>query len=200
TVAGAHSRRYHGLLVAATQPPAERTVLLSRLDETLHVEGESFDLGCNRFPGAVAPRGFEYLTAFRKDLFPVFEFEAGGVKLRKTVAAVDGENTTLVLYEVLEAPGPFILSLRPFLAARDQDELAAANPGINQETPFTDGILRLHPYSEVPELFVQVPGAEFRPNHQWWYRFEYERDRRRGFDFQEDLWTPGVLGLPLAAG
>lgn len=37
TVAGAHSRRYHGLLVAATQPPAGRTVLLSRLDETLHV-------------------------------------------------------------------------------------------------------------------------------------------------------------------
>ncbi|MFY9822154.1 MAG: glycogen debranching enzyme N-terminal domain-containing protein [Thermoanaerobaculia bacterium] len=51
TVAGVHSRRYHGLLVAATQPPAERNVLLSRLDETLHVEGASFDLGCNLFPG-----------------------------------------------------------------------------------------------------------------------------------------------------
>ena len=106
TVAGAHSRRDHGLLVAATEPPAGRTVLLSRLDETLHVEGESFELSCNQFPGAVAPRGFEHLTAFRQDLFPTFEFEAGGVRLRKTVAAVDGENTTLVLYEVVEAPGP----------------------------------------------------------------------------------------------
>jgi predicted glycogen debranching enzyme len=200
TVAGAHSRRYHGLLVAATQLPAERTVLLSRLDETLHVEGESLDLGCNRFPGAVAPRGFEHLTSFRKDLFPVFEFEAGGIKLRKTVAAVDGENTTLVLYEVLEAPGPFILSLRPFLAARDQHALAAANPAISQETPFTGGVLHLRPYPDVPEVFVQVPGSDFRPNPQWWYRFEYEVDRRRGFDFQEDLWTPGVFGLELAPG
>src|SRR5436305_341234 len=78
TVAGAHSRRYHGLLVAATEP-AERTVLLSRLDETLHVEGASFDLGCNQFPGIVSPRGFEYLTAFRKDLLPVSDYEAGGV-------------------------------------------------------------------------------------------------------------------------
>jgi predicted glycogen debranching enzyme len=200
TVAGAHSRRYHGLLVAATQPPAGRTVLLSRLDETLHVEGESFDLGCNRFPGAVAPRGFEYLTSFRKDLFPVFDFEAGGVKLRKTVAAVDGENTTLVLYEVLEAPGPFILSLRPFLAARDQHALATANPGISQETPFAGGILHLRPYPDVPEVFVQVPGADFLANPQWWYRFEYEVDRRRGFDFQEDLWTPGIFGLELTSG
>ncbi|MBW8879379.1 MAG: glycogen debranching enzyme N-terminal domain-containing protein [Acidobacteria bacterium] len=200
TVAGLHSRRYHGLLVAATQPPAGRTVLLSRLDETLHVEGESFDLGCNQFPGAVAPRGYEYLTSFRKDLFPVFEYEAGGVKLRKTVAAVDGENTTLVLYEVVEAPGPFVLSLRPFLAARDQHALAAANGALSQETPFADGVLRLRPYPEVPELFVAVPGAEFRSNPHWWYRFEYELDRRRGFDFQEDLWTPGVFGLELAHG
>ena len=37
TVSGAHSRRYHGLLVAATRPPVERMVLLSRLDETVRV-------------------------------------------------------------------------------------------------------------------------------------------------------------------
>jgi glycogen debranching enzyme len=200
TVAGAHSGRHHGLLVAATQTPGRRTVLLSRLDETLHVEGESFELSCNQFPGAVAPRGYEHLTAFRKDLFPTFDFEAGGVRLRKTVAAVDGENTTLVLYEVVEAPGPFILSLRPFLAARDLNALTSANPGVSQEAPFEEGVLRLRPCPDMPEVFLQVPGAEFRPNPQWWYRFEYEGDRRRGLEFQEDLWTPGVFGLELSAG
>jgi glycogen debranching enzyme len=198
TVAGAHSRRHHGLLVAAAQE--RRTVLLSRLDETLHVEGESFELSCNQFPGAVAPRGYEHLTAFRKDLFPTFDFEAGGVRLRKTVAAVDGENTTLVLYEVAEAPGPFILSLRPFLAARDLHTLTSANAGVSQEAPFAAGVLRLRPYPDMPEVFLQVPGAELRPNPQWWYRFEYEGDRRRGLEFQEDLWTPGVFGLELSAG
>src|SRR4029077_16278579 len=136
TIAGAPCRRDPGLLPATTGTPGERTVLLSRLDETLHVEGESFDLGCNQFPGAVAPRGFEHRALFRKDLFPVFEYEVGGVRLRKTVAAVDGENTTLVLYEVLQASGPFILSLRPFLAARDPHALTAASPEISQEAPF----------------------------------------------------------------
>lgn len=197
TVAGAHSRRWHGLLVASTEP---RTVLLSKLDETLHVGGESFELSCNQFPGAIAPRGFEHLTAFRKDLFPIFELEAGGVRLRKSVAAVDGENTTLVVYEVVEAPGPFILSLRPFLAARDHQALTAANSEISQETPFEGGTLRLRPYADGPEVFLQVPGADFRANPQWWYRFEYEADRRRGLDFQEDLWTPGVFGRELNAG
>ena len=198
TVAGLNSRRSHGLLVAAT--PAGRQVLLSRLDETLHVEGGSFDLGCNQFPGAIAPQGFQHLVSFSQDLFPVFEYEAGGVRLRKTVAAVDGENTTLILYEILEAPGPFLLSLRPFVAARGLDSLASANGEISQETSFEDGTLRLHPYAEVPAVFVSVPGADFHSNPQWWYRFEYEADRRRGQDFQEDLWTPGVFGRELGAG
>ena len=198
TVAGLNSRRSHGLLVAAT--PAGRQVLLSRLDETLHVDGGSFDLGCNQFPGTIAPQGFQHLASFTQDLFPTFEYEAGGVRLRKTVAAVDGENTTLVLYEVLEAPGPFILSLRPFVAARDLETLASANGEISQETSFADGTLRLQPYPSTPEVFLLVPGAEFHSNPQWWYRFEYEADRRRGVDFQEDLWTPGLFGRELGPG
>lgn len=199
TVAGAHSRRYHGLLVAATRPE-RRTVLLSRLDETIHLAGESFDLGCNRFPGTVAPRGFELLASFHKDLFPVFEYEAGGVRLRKTVAVVAGENTTLVLYEVLEAPGPFVLSLRPFLAARDQHALTSANDTLSGKTVFAAGVLQLRSSADEPAVFVAVPGADFQENPQWWYRFEYELERRRGVDYQEDLWTPGVFGRELAAG
>lgn len=200
TVAGLNIRREHGLLVAATPPDGHRTVLLSRLDETIHVDGGSFDLGCNQFPGAIAPRGFQHLVSFTRDLFPSYEYEAGGVHLRKTVAAVDGENTTLVLYEVLGAPGPFILSLRPFVAARDAQALASANDGFSQETAFEEGVLRLHPYEDVPEVFLSVPGAELRAYPQWWYRFEYEADRRRGIDFQEDLWTPGLFGCALGPG
>jgi predicted glycogen debranching enzyme len=200
TVAGAHSRRYHGLLVAATEAPARRTVLLSRLDETLSVGGEDFHLACNRFPGTVAPRGHEHLTSFEKDLFPVFEYEAGGVRLKKTVAAVDGENTTLVLYEVLEAPGPFVLTLRPFLAARDHHALTAADNAPSPEAAFEDGVLRLQSSPGSPEVFVEIQGTSFAPAPHWWYRFEYEVERRRGFDFREDLWTPGVLGRELRPG
>lgn len=199
TVAGLNSRRDHGLLVAAT-PAGRRSVLLSRLDETIHVDGGSFDLGCNQFPGAVAPQGFQHLVSFTRDLFPTLDYEAGGVRLRKTVAAVDGENTTLVLYEVLAAPGPFILSLRPFLAGRDQHALASAGSQPVPEATFEDGVLRLRASADVPEALVLVPGAELRANPQWWYRFEYEADRRRGFDFQEDLWTPGLFGRELAPG
>ena len=39
TVAGLHTRRYHGLLVAATRPPLGRMVLLSKFEEKLIVDG-----------------------------------------------------------------------------------------------------------------------------------------------------------------
>ena len=105
TVCGAHTRRYHGLLVAATRPPVERMVLLSRLDETVRGGDRSVELGTARFPGTTHPRGFERLVRFERDLFPVFEYDLGGVVegvvLRKTVAAIQGENTVVVLYEAV---------------------------------------------------------------------------------------------------
>ena len=86
TGSGAHTRRYHGLLVAATRPPAGRMVLLSKLVDAVVVGGNRFKLDCNRSPNAVHPRGFTHLRSFAKGLFPVFEFQAGGVTLRKTTS------------------------------------------------------------------------------------------------------------------
>src|SRR4051794_26170429 len=49
TVAGRNTRRYHGLLVAATHPPVGRMVLVSKLEETLLIDGQPFDLSTNQY-------------------------------------------------------------------------------------------------------------------------------------------------------
>src|SRR5271170_2884339 len=85
TIIGLNTRRYHGLLVAATKPPVGRFVLLSKLEETLFIDGQPFDLAANRYPGAVHPQGFRYLKQVRLDPFPVFTYEVNGVEVEKTV-------------------------------------------------------------------------------------------------------------------
>lgn len=67
TIAGTHTRRYHGLLVAALRPPLDRTLLLAKLDEWAKMDGAVFPLACNEFrwrhsgphrlpsPGIVSP-------------------------------------------------------------------------------------------------------------------------------------------------
>src|SRR5574342_797637 len=78
TIAGLNTRRYHGLLVAATKPPVGRLVLLSKLEETLLVDGQRIDLSSNRYPGAIHPQGYRLLKEFRLAPFPVFIYEIDG--------------------------------------------------------------------------------------------------------------------------
>jgi predicted glycogen debranching enzyme len=200
TITGAHTRRYHGLLVAATKPPVGRMVLLSKLDETVVLSAQRFELSCNRYPGATHPRGFEHLVAFEKDLFPAFDYEAGGVRLRKTIAAINGENTTLLLYEVLQAPSSFSLELRPFIAYRDYHSMALENGAVRREAQFNNSVFRAQPYDGVPELFVIIPNASFEAQPDWYRNFEYSIEQYRGLDFHEDLFTHGIFRVDLKAG
>ncbi|QQR72892.1 MAG: glycogen debranching enzyme family protein [Holophagales bacterium] len=223
TVSGAHTRRYHGLLVAATRPPADRRVLLSKLEETLVLGGAGasarIELGANQFPGVVHPRGFESLAEFTRAELPRWTYAGGGFRLRKTIAAVHGENTTIVLYELLESEGlsrgaeggkaastpvetPAVaLELRPLFAGREIHSLGAAEPGrIWRASGVSAGCVRFSSGATETAVFVDVGGAEFRAGGDWYYRFEYAEERARGFDFREDLYLPGVFTVQLAIG
>src|SRR5438477_4265637 len=100
TIVGLNTRRYHGLLTAATRPPVGRIVMFAKLEETLVLDGRRYELGANQYPGAVHPQGFEFPTGFRLDPFPVFTYEVEGVEIEKSVFMVQGENTTVVQYEL----------------------------------------------------------------------------------------------------
>ena len=65
TISGLNTRRYHGLLTAATRPPVGRFVLLSKLEETLLIDGRRYALSANQYPGVIHPQGFNYQTGFR---------------------------------------------------------------------------------------------------------------------------------------
>jgi predicted glycogen debranching enzyme len=198
TVAGVNRRRDHALLRLEVQPEGA-WLLCSKVDESLILGGRRIELGCNQFPGVVAPRGFEHLAAFRRELFPVWEYETAGVRLRKTVASVEGESTTLLVYEALAAPAPLQLELRPFLALRPPHALCRAGEGAAPRPSFGDGTLALR-YPAGEEIFIAVPDGFPLLAPDWWYRFELESERQRGIDYEEDLWTPGVFRCALAAG
>src|ERR1022692_3823340 len=83
TIIGLNTRRYHGLLVAATTPPVGRVLLLSKIEETLLIDGRHFDLSSNQYPGAIYPQGHRYLKEFRLDPFPCFVYRVEGIEIEK---------------------------------------------------------------------------------------------------------------------
>ncbi len=204
TLAGINTRRYHGLLVAATKPPTGRMVLLSKLEETISEGDSSVSLSANDYPGAVHPRGFELLQSCTHLPFPVFVYEAFGHQIRKTICAVHGENTTIIVYEVLSgsASGPLTLELRPLVAGRDYHSLTHANSSINPDPKWDSprGVLQYSIYSGLPDLFIAINGAEFHRDPAWYYRFHYAVEAERGLDCEEDLFCPGVFRMVLTPG
>jgi predicted glycogen debranching enzyme len=230
TLSGAHSSRHHHLLRlpapqgessgarergrAAAQaggaamhsgivgPAAGTTrfVALSKLDEMVIEDGRIHELGCNRFPFLPSFAGLRYLAAFQRDLFPVWEYRVGDIRLRKTLLLVDGEDTLVAYYEVLAAPGLFVLALRPFFAVRaaqalGRAELPGAVPALAQRQ---DGLALRWETGE--EMYLAAPASGFEARGDWWYRFELEGERRRGLNYHEDLWTPGLVHRRLGAG
>jgi len=201
SITGCNMRRYHGLLVAATKPPTERTLLLSKLDETIVAGGQRFELGTNLYAGsAIQPTGFQYMASFTKNLFPEWLYEINGVKMRKTIAMVHGENTTLVLYEVVSAEEIFTLELLPLVAARGYHSLQHSSTNIFWDVDFKDGIFKNQPYENAPRIFISVPNSEYRHQPSWFYRFNYAVEKYRGLDYEEDLFNHGIISVALKQG
>ncbi|PVX26083.1 MAG: glycogen debranching protein, partial [Candidatus Bathyarchaeum sp.] len=100
TVLGVNTRKYHGLLVAALNPPINRWILLTKLDEELKIGTQTYALGANEFHDVMHPTGYRYLSSFVLDPLPTYTYEVEGVTFQKTVFMPYMKNATAVIYEV----------------------------------------------------------------------------------------------------
>ena len=199
TINGCNTRRYHGLLVAATKPPVGRLVLLSKFEETLIVNGRPYEIGTNRYPGTVHPQGFQFLKQFQFDPFPTFTFSVDGVEIEKTLFMMQGENTTVVEYALKSTPETVTvkLELRPLIAFRDYHSLTHENGAINSRVDQQSELISVCPYQDLPTLYLANNAEKIETRGNWYRNFEYDAERERGLDFQEDLFNPCVFSFDL---
>ncbi len=191
SVIGLNTRRYHGLLVAATQPPGGRMVLLSKVEETLVIRETAgperrYDLSTNQYPGAVHPQGYLWLTGFRRDPYPIITYSIESLTIEKHIFLVHGENTVCIAYVIDGLPtGAFVEFLvRPLLACRD----------------FHATMHEQAEWNSNPAMHV-AHNARSVVTTAFWYRdFELHAERDRGLDWHEDLYQPDELCFDVAAG
>ncbi len=193
TIAGLNTRRYHGLLTAATKPPLGRMLLLSKLEETLVIDGRRVELSANQYSGAIHPRGFEFLAEFRLDPFPVWTYEVAGVRVVKSVFLVQRENSVVVEYEITAPEGACELEIRPLIAFRDYHGTTNANGSLDPAVLVEDGTASVEPYPGLPRLYLAHNAHQLDPHGDWYYGFEYAVEKQRGLDANEDLYNPFTL-------
>jgi len=205
TIIGLNTRRYHGLLTAATRPPVGRVVLLSKLEETLMIDGRRYELSANQYPGIVHPQGFRFQTGFRLDPFPVFTYEVEGLQIEKSVFMVQGENATVIQYQ-FGLPktadsslhnAHVSLEVRPLIAFRDYHSTTHENAALNSLVHLKDRNIVIKPYDDLPELHFAYDTAALDLRGFWYRNFQYRVEQERGLDFAEDLFSPFAISFDL---
>ena len=198
TISGANSRRYHGILTAATKPPLGRITMLAKFEETLTIGDKSYELSANQFPNIVDPQGFKYLKSFRLDPFPVWIYEVEGIEIEKKIFMLDGENTTVVQYNSKFQIPDSKLELKPLLSFCDYHALQHETSAINPEVSIAKNLVSIQPFTAMPELFFAHNAVNLETTGFWYRNFEYAIEKERGFDFREDLFQPFVLKFDLS--
>ncbi len=206
TAAGANARKYHGLLTASFNPPVDRYLLLSKIEEEISSAEEEYFLSCNMYSNKVIqPRGHLYLEKFELSPNPVFTYKINQkIILTKKVFMVHGRNATVVKYTLESAPGPYSLKMYPLVTFRDfHSNTSASAPGFVYEIKGSGKNLTVvfkNGHLGEKKLFLTSDRAVFKRNEVWNHDFLLYKETERGEESSEDLLCPGRFSVSLKPG
>jgi predicted glycogen debranching enzyme len=195
------TRRYHALLLTATQPPAGRMVLVNGVEAWL--EDAS---GTTRIPltmqrygdGAVWPDPSEKVLSFSTEPWPTWRFQVtDNLILTAEVFVAKQSGETVLRWRLNDAA--LTLKVRPLLSGRDYHALHHENQAFNFDYTATGDQVRWQAYGDVPAV-VAASNGSYAHAPDWYRNFCYTAERERGMDFNEDLATPGVFSFDLSRG
>jgi predicted glycogen debranching enzyme len=201
TLAGVATRRYHGYLVAAMQPPVARTVLVGALHETAIYGDRDYALSAHEFgDGTLSPRGYVYLQSFALDgMLPVWIYALGDALLERRLWMEYGRNIAYVRFQLRRASSPLALTITPLITYRDFHQLSSGQ-GWQPAIAPADAGCTVRAFEGAQPFTIAAPGARFTPGGAWWWNFRHRDEAARGLDDRSDLFAPGSFHARLQAG
>lgn len=201
TIATSMTRRYHGLLVAALQPPIGRTHLVASLDEVVQYAGAEYELATHRWSGgAISPHGYIYLESFRLDgAMPVWTYALADALLEKRVWMEQGKNATFIQYTLERASGPFDLECKALVNYRDFHSATHAGEWRMKIVSVEQGVMIL-PFEGATPFYLRSVQASCEPRHEWYRDYFLPAEKERGLEDREDHLFAGLFRARLNAG
>lgn len=198
TIIGANTRKYHGLLIAPLTPPARRFLILSKVDESIDIEGKKFDLYTNVCKNYIS-QGFKYQTSFKKEYVPTFEYTVNDMKIEKTICMKHGENTVGIYYKIKNGNKRAIFKLAPIVNYRDFHTMNTNHQfNLRQEVNKTEVKLIIDDNSATP-VYMKLSEGKYETHYNdTFYNMFYVEEEKRGFYPQENHSVTGVFEVELA--
>lgn len=193
---GINTRRYHGLLIAATNPPGLRKLILSKVDESIELNGKKYDLFSNASQGVIT-EGYKYIQKFEKTIIPIYTYKVKNVIIEKSICMLHGKNTVAIVYRVINQRAKAKLLLTPIVNFRDfhsetHDLKFRYTQKINRDK------VQIDFGTEKGKINLYVEGAKYREYiDNIFYSMYYEREALRGFDAEENHAVPGTFEVEI---
>lgn len=162
------TRKFHGLLVASLNPPVERWVFVSNILENIQMKDAIYPLQSG---------------VFSFDTLPKFTYILPSVAVRKSIWMSNGENTTIIRYDV-KTERPIVITHRILVNSRHFYD-TYTNFSITQEE-IEDGI-KIHFNNTDKKLVIILSESKYKPEESW-VTLQYPTDRIRN-----DAWEDHAL-------
>ncbi len=197
TVIGANTRKYHGLLVAPFTPPARRMLILSKLDESIILDGQKYDLYTNICRNYVS-QGFKYLESFQKNILPVYKYKVNDTEITKAICMKHGENTVVVYYKIRNGNKRAKLELAPILNYRNFHEMSTNhNFELSQEIK-SDKIKLVIDKKVAHPIYMKTSEGNYKIHtNDMFYNMFYIEEEKRGFYPEENHIVSGVFEIDI---
>ena len=200
TVSGNLTRRYHGLLVAALNPPLGRNQLVAKVHETARYDGADYALATNRWEsGAIEPKGYLNIEFFWLDgTTPVWQFAIADALLEKRIWMADGQNTTCVQYTMLRSSRAVDLEIKSFVNYRDFHSSTHAGDWRMNISTLENGV-QITAFEGATPFYLLSTEATCEPRHEWYRDCFLLHEKYRGLDDHEDHLLAAVFRATLQA-
>ena len=205
TVAGVNTHRYHGLFIAAVQPPVERVMALNQMFERLELsDGEDgvYEPSTCLFRGSdgqrvFAPRGHEMLSRFRKGLGVEWHYELAGVRFVRQLYIHWKQQAVTLRYRIEGLAQDAKLFLHPMLTLRDFHGLMRFDDHDRFDIDGQGEHITVR--AGQTAVTLNCPRGRFEASSDTWQDVYYPIDAERGQDDQEDYHLPGRFDVRLKA-
>jgi predicted glycogen debranching enzyme len=195
------TRRYHGLLVTATQPPAGRMMLVGGLEVWVESPAGRRALSAHCYADdTYHPDGTTRIASFAAEPWPSWRFDLGdGYAVEHDVTMVHGAPVVVLAWRPSLARAGYTLCVRPLLSGRDFHALHRENPAFRFDGERRGEAMVWRPYHGVPGV-IALANGDWEDAPEWYRNFTYAEERERGLDHREDLASPGVFRFDLSRG
>lgn len=189
TVSGILNKRYHGIFVLSKSPPLQRVLLVSKIEESIEIEGNLYLLSANKWLNSyeIIPKGFIHLECFYlQENIPVWIYNCNETYIEKKIFMPREVNSVYITYKIISSKSKLPVKLKCNIFANNRDFHSLSKKSINIYSKKNLNFIELYSQQEESLFHISTDFNESNIENITYFQYELQEEKNRGYDFVEN--------------